>query len=73
MMQLQEPLLLVAAFALAFSFVIAYNRCNFRITRDAKWAAEHRAERAAYLLQQIGSIVSGESFASKLSGDSKAA
>ena len=59
LMQLQEPFLLVAAFALVFTLVIAWNRCNFRITKDAKWAAENRAEQAAHLLQEIGSIVGG--------------
>lgn len=60
-MQLQEPLLLIGAFLLLFSLVIAYNRCNFRITKDAKWAEENRAERAAFLLKEIESIVSGTS------------
>lgn len=57
--QLQEPLLLVGFFALFFSVIVAYNRCDFVITRDAAWESSQRAERAAFLIQKIESIVSG--------------
>ena len=58
--QLQEPLLLVAAFALLFALTIAYNRCDLTITRDAKWQASQGKELAAHLVERIAAVIARE-------------
>ncbi len=57
--QLREPLLLIGAFLAMFGLAILYSRCNLVITRDARWESGDRAERAAFLVEEITALVAG--------------
>ena len=58
-LQLREPLLLIAVFLLVFALVITYCRCNFVLTRGAAWEAEDKAERVAFLVEEITAYIAG--------------
>lgn len=58
--QLREPLLLIGVFLLFFAIVILYCRCNFVLTRGSAWEAENKAERTAFLVEEITSIIAGK-------------
>lgn len=66
---LREPLLLIGVFFCLFLAVIAYNRMEFTITRDDKWAAARDREALATTMEQIAALLEDE--ASILSGLAK--
>ena len=49
----------MGVFAVIFAVFIAYGRCEFVITRDERWEATQKAERTAFLVQEISNIVTG--------------
>ena len=59
-LQLREPLLLIGVYLVFFALVILYCRCNFVLTRGAQWEAEDKAERIAFLVEEITDIINGE-------------
>jgi hypothetical protein len=58
-LQLREPLLLIGVFLAMFALATLYSHCNFVITRDALWESGDKAERTAFLVEEITSIISG--------------
>ncbi|GFR43910.1 hypothetical protein Agub_g5044, partial [Astrephomene gubernaculifera] len=68
---LREPLLLIGVFFGLFVAVIAYNRLEFTISRDDKWAAARDKEVLAAYMEQIQAALEDE--ASLLSDLAKAA
>ena len=59
-MQLREPLLLIGVYFIFFALVIIYCRCNFVLTRGTAWEAEDKAERTAFLVGEITSLIAGK-------------
>ncbi|KAG2439265.1 hypothetical protein HXX76_004626 [Chlamydomonas incerta] len=57
---LREPLLLISVFFCLFAAVIAYNRLEFTITRDDKWAAARDKEVLATYMEQIAAALEDE-------------
>ncbi|KAG2498961.1 hypothetical protein HYH03_003150 [Edaphochlamys debaryana] len=57
---LREPCLLIGVFFCLFLAAIAYNRMDFTITRDDKWAAARDKEVLATYMEQIQSLLEDE-------------
>lgn len=55
------PSLQIGVFFCLFLAVIAYNRMEFTITRDDKWAAARDREALATTMEQIAALLEGES------------
>ncbi len=53
-------MLLIAVFLVFFALVIVYCRCNFVLTRGAAWEAENKAERIAFLVEEITALITGQ-------------
>jgi hypothetical protein len=60
-LRLCRSVLFPAAFAALFSAVIAYNRLEFTISKDEKWQASQEADKITAVMQQINSVLEGES------------
>ncbi|KXZ52725.1 hypothetical protein GPECTOR_8g119 [Gonium pectorale] len=57
---LREPLLLITVFFGLFVAIIAYNRMEFTITRDEKWAAARDREVLATYMEQLQALLEDE-------------
>ncbi|MEW5299648.1 MAG: hypothetical protein WDW36_002642 [Sanguina aurantia] len=57
---LREPLLLITVFLALLAAVIVYNRLEFTLSRDEKWAAGQAQEHLATLMEQVQAIMEDE-------------